>query len=258
MKASERARAGVVRRRASGIASSKARRTCSRLRSPRSVMMRECLPRRGRPGAARVLAMAGRLKPNRDKTAFNPPTGTVPARYSPAANSAANRRLLARIALTNCPYICVRARSTIIGPALVSRESQTISTLEAAVKNRPCFDRRGFRRRVQRAPVSSSTPRPQPTSSSANIMAAIASTASVARVVAARAGKAPKRAAKASLPVSTRRAAKIVANADASMGGVAGFGDPLPASAPIPPQQVFNAASIKVSARPRADPSDFR
>ena len=49
-------------------------RTCSRLRSPRSVMMRECLPRRGRPGAARVLAMAGRLKPNRDKTAFNPPT----------------------------------------------------------------------------------------------------------------------------------------------------------------------------------------
>ena len=73
MKASERARAGVVRRRASGIASSKARRTCSRLRSPRSVMMRECLPRRGRPGAARVLAMAGRLKPNRDKTAFNPP-----------------------------------------------------------------------------------------------------------------------------------------------------------------------------------------
>ena len=77
-------------------------------------------------------------------------------------------------------------------------------------------------------------------------MAAIASTASVARVVAARAGKAPK------------RAAKIVANADASMGGVAGFGDPLPASAPMPPQQVFNAASIKVSARPRADPSDFR
>jgi hypothetical protein len=42
------------------------------------------------------------------------------------------------------------------------------------------------------------------------------------------------------------------------MGGVAGFGDPLPASAPMPPQQVFNAASIKVSARPRADPSDFR
>ena len=79
MKASERTRAGVVRRRASGIASSKARRTCSRLRSPRSVMMRECLPRRGRPGAARVLAMAGRLKPNRDKTAFNPPRAYPPA-----------------------------------------------------------------------------------------------------------------------------------------------------------------------------------